>query len=123
MKRGHRLHVNAETHRSVVTLICSVPTLSKNATIPAPHYVEDFLRAESPSPDLPVFETLPIFPRNAHLGGHPEGANLTRDKTGSTAFESLHGLPKSVLSPVAMKEEDEDDLANEHLVVVDGWRE
>ncbi|KAI0778730.1 hypothetical protein BD413DRAFT_465182 [Trametes elegans] len=119
---GHRLHVNAETHRSVVTLIRSVPTLSKNAAIPAPHYVEDFLRAESASPDLPVFETLPIFPRNAHLGGHPEGANLTRDKTGSTTFESFHGLPKSVLSPVAMKEEDEDDLANEHLVVVDGWQ-
>ena len=78
-----------------------------------------FLRADSPPPTLIELETLPIFPRDRRTG-RKEPQQEQRDSCVSMCLQSLASVSQSWLSPVEVKDEDE-DLANEHLAVVDGW--
>ncbi|KAI0361024.1 hypothetical protein OH77DRAFT_1585206 [Trametes cingulata] len=107
---GNKLSMAADTHRSVLTLLQSVPALAKAPEPSTPHHVVDFIRSDSPLPDVPELETLPIFPRNDGQGGN------------AVKLENMSQLPVTMLPLVKIKEEDEEDLAEEHLVVVDGWK-
>lgn len=111
------------THREVMTLIKAVPTLAKNSQNPTPHVVQEFLRAESPLPEFPELETLPVFPRRDRLGQDPDKGCST---SGTADFvlipTTISHLATSALPSVPMRDEDEEDMAKEHLVIVNGWR-
>ncbi|KAI0639961.1 hypothetical protein C8Q77DRAFT_1045891 [Trametes polyzona] len=114
---ANKLPMDADTHRNVLELIAAVPALAKKQTESKPQEVKDFLRCDSPPPDLPELEILPLFPRSQrpYPGPGAEGPS-------SMPFTSMSKPPQSILSPVAMKDLEEDDLAEEHLVVVNGWQ-
>ncbi|KAI0363531.1 hypothetical protein BV20DRAFT_1007236 [Pilatotrama ljubarskyi] len=123
---GNKLVMEAETHRSVLTLLQAVPALAK---APKPsechhvHHVDDFLRASSPPLVNPELETLPIFPRTEGPYRNPLSKYTMSNTPGlPVKLEKLSQLSQALLSPVQMREEDEEDLAEEHLVIVDGWQ-
>lgn len=109
----------------MVTLIKSVPAMSKPTQRMISISVDEFLRSESPVPELPELELLPVFPRKDPVFPRKE-SSLVVCKAESAgcrkSLKSMSELPMSLIKPVAAKEEDEEDLAEAHLVVVDGWR-
>ncbi|KAL7285548.1 hypothetical protein ACG7TL_000652 [Trametes sanguinea] len=118
-----KLQMDTGTHREVMTLIKAVPTLAKNSQNPTPHVVQEFLRAESPLPEFPELETLPVFPRRDRLGQDPDKGCST---SGTADFvlipTTISHLATSALPSVPMRDEDEEDMAKEHLVIVNGWQ-
>ncbi|KAI0652408.1 hypothetical protein C8Q79DRAFT_937519 [Trametes meyenii] len=117
----NKLLIDAETHRLVLVLIQSVPMLVKAAPVSESPHVAEFLRGESPPPDVPDLEMLPIFPYGERFGEPLRSVPGGPNKTGPpTVLETLSQLPDRILAPVV--KDDEDDLAEEHLVVVDGWK-
>lgn len=121
--RANKLVIDPGMHVSVLALIHKVPTMAGRATdAPSPLPIDDFLRAESPPIDFPVPELLPLFPRDQRPGRHVEQSAGT-DTPFATSLDAFTHPRRSWLFPVSVKEEDEDDIANENLVLVDGWRE
>ena len=82
----------------------------------------DFLRSNSPAITLPELEALPIFPREQRPGRRGDIPDLGRVSFAKSLVET-NNLPKGWFAPIPVKEEDEDDFANENLVLMDGWRE
>ncbi|KAH9897857.1 hypothetical protein C8Q73DRAFT_641038 [Cubamyces lactineus] len=115
---ANKLIIDAETHREMLTLIRSVPAMSKPTQRMISISVDEFLRGESPVPELPELELLPVFPRkeSSLVVCKAESAGCRK------SLKSMSELPMSLIKPVAVKEEDEEDLAEAHLVVVDGWQ-
>ncbi|CDO73083.1 hypothetical protein BN946_scf185007.g137 [Trametes cinnabarina] len=120
---ANKIPMDARTHREVVALVNTVPFFTKRSQDGPPHFIAEFLRADSPPPDLPELEALPMFPRrgrslhdrDSELAGLEEADPFSIPRT-------MSHLATSVLSSVVMREEDEEDLAEEHLVVVNGWQ-
>ncbi|OJT04460.1 hypothetical protein TRAPUB_4730 [Trametes pubescens] len=91
--------------------------LANTARPSATHHFDDFLRSSSPPLDLPELEVLPIFPRSAPLG--PRSGSILSP---TVALDAMAQVSERLISKVRMREEDEEDLAEEHLVAVDGWQ-
>lgn len=111
---GNKLPMDAETHQGVLKLLKTIPSLANTARPSDTHHFDEFLRSSSPPLDLPELEVLPIFPRSAPLGPRSDGA--------SVALDVMAQVSERLITKVRMRDEDEDDLAEEHLVAVDGWR-
>ncbi|KAI0673682.1 hypothetical protein C8Q78DRAFT_1018447 [Trametes maxima] len=119
---ANKLPIDAETHRCVLALVQSVPMLAKAAQTSEPPHITEFLRCESPPLDVPELEMLPIFPGGKRWGNASHSTLGGSDHNGpSTVLGALSQLPDSIMTPVKIKDDD-DDLAEEHLVVVDGWK-
>lgn len=82
---------------------------------------EEFLRSTSPTIDEPEPAMLPLFPRGQRMHHKPR-ERQQEVQSFTTALEAITPQPVSWLVPVHVKEEEEEDMANEHLVLVDGWR-
>ncbi|KAI9068681.1 hypothetical protein FKP32DRAFT_1641905 [Trametes sanguinea] len=118
-----KLHIDTETHREVTTLIKAVPTLAKSSQITPSRFVEEFLRAETPPPDFPELEPLPVFSRRDRLGRDADkGLPIPGGADPSLIPATMSHLVTSVLSSVPMQDEEEEDMAEEHLVIVNGWQ-
>ena len=118
--RRNRLATDSGTHSQVVNLIESVPCMSsRTRLVSIPRAFEDFLRTNSPPPpSSPLREmSVPIFPRNRQPGKHLDHPTSDGGRL-SPSFRALPALPMGWLSVIDVKEE---DLADEHLAVVDGW--
>lgn len=115
--RANKLPVDAETHRSIVELMQTVPGLSRVLKASTNCHVEDFLRSESPPLEYPELEILPVFPHRERLD-----STSTNGHSAQGIFKHMSQLPEPILHPAKMREDDEEDLADAHLVVVDGWR-
>ncbi|KAI0334386.1 hypothetical protein GY45DRAFT_1367576 [Cubamyces sp. BRFM 1775] len=115
---ANKFIIDAETHREMLALIRSIPAMNKSTQHTTPLFVDEFLRSESPVPVMPELEILPVFPRKEH-----SRVAYKVESTGCpAALNSMSELSMSLIKPVAVKEEDEEDLAEAHLVVVDGWQ-
>ncbi|KAL1951153.1 hypothetical protein VTO73DRAFT_302 [Trametes versicolor] len=110
---GNKLPMDAETHQGVLKLMKTIPSLANTARPSDTHHFDEFLRSSSPPLDLPELEVLPIFPRSAPLGPRSDGASI--------ALDVMAQVSERLVTKVRMRDEDEDDLAEEHLVAVDGW--
>ena len=87
-----------------------------------PKTYQDFLRATSPTPGEPESAMLPLFPRAQRLC-RTNTVPTQEAKSLVSCIEAVTEGPASWLVPVQVKEEEEDeDMANEHLVMVSGWR-
>ncbi|TFK80491.1 hypothetical protein K466DRAFT_636921 [Polyporus arcularius HHB13444] len=118
---GNKLTIDPATHRDVVTLIQSIPAMSARPQTSARRPYEDFLRAESPPIDDPEPAMLPLFPRDQRLGrGHKEPQQGA--ESFCTSMAAALGRSESWIVPVQVKEEEDEDIANEHLVLVSGWQ-
>ncbi|RPD65120.1 hypothetical protein L227DRAFT_607705 [Lentinus tigrinus ALCF2SS1-6] len=118
---GNKLTIDPGTHRDVVTLIQSIPAMSARPRTSAAEPYEDFLRASSPEIDEPEPAILPIFPRDQRLDCKRK-ESWQEVKSFSESLGTLANRPESWLVPVQVKdEEEEEDMANEHLILVDGW--
>lgn len=121
VSRGNKPAIDPDTHRSITKLIQSVPSMSgRDSSSSFTKLFDDLLRADSPPIELPEPEVLPVFSR-AQRPGRSVELSAQEGITLATSLASTANLPW--LTPVAMKKEDEDDIANENLVLVDGWRE
>lgn len=119
--RKNKLEIDAESHQAVLKLIKSVPTLSApTATISTTRHSEEFFRMETPPPEIIEPQEVPIFPRNQQ-----PGRIFTRPDLGKphsiASVEALTKAPYSWLSTVTVKDEEDDDIANEHLKLAGGW--
>ncbi|KAI8995275.1 hypothetical protein BD414DRAFT_410707 [Trametes punicea] len=112
---ANKLPMDTETLRDVLALLKAIPLLAKVTEKTRPHF-DEFLRDDSPPPNLPELDILPIFPRSEHPGLGPE------HKESAKPPQTMSQLPISLLTTVQMGEDDEEDLADEHLVVVNGWQ-
>ncbi len=117
MSSGNKLPMDAETHKGVIMLMKTIPILANTARPSATHHFDDFLRSSSPPLDLLELEVLPLFPRSAPLG--PRSGSISSP---TVALDAMAQVSERLISKVGMREEDEEDLAEEHLVAVDGWR-
>ncbi|KAI1793183.1 hypothetical protein LXA43DRAFT_886164 [Ganoderma leucocontextum] len=118
---GNKLEIDAESHQAVLNLIKTVPTMSaRTGTAPTTRNFDEFLRTDTPPLETIEPEILPIFPRTQQPGRTAASPRL--GKTGFlTSLEATTEFPGSWLSPVEVKDEAEEDIANEHLVIVGGW--
>ncbi|KAI0699378.1 hypothetical protein C8T65DRAFT_719757 [Cerioporus squamosus] len=110
-RRGNKFTIDPATHRDVVTLIQSIPAMSARpqASIHRPY--EEFLRAASPPIDEPKPAMLPLFPRD-----QGPGRRHKQPQQGAQSFST------SLEAVLERPETGDEDLANEHLVLVDGWQ-
>ncbi|KAI0800724.1 hypothetical protein C8Q74DRAFT_1364412 [Fomes fomentarius] len=116
---GNKPALDPDTHRSITELIQSVPSMSgRDPSSSFTKPFDDLLRSDSPPIELPEPEALPVFSRAQRPGRSVEVSQQERISL-ATSLASTANLPW--LTPVAMKEEDEDDIANENLVLMDGW--
>ena len=114
---ANKFIIDVETHREMLALIRSVPAMNKSTQRMTSTTVDEFLRNESPVPEIPELEMLPVFPRTDNVRVECKAESGCRP----AALKAMSELPISLIQPVAVKE-DEEDLAEAHLVVVDGWR-
>lgn len=117
--RGNKIAIDKDTHRAILDFIKSVPTTSGPNAVLTTKTFDEFLRADSPLPDPPELEMVPVFSRDHQPGRVIEQSSEARF---SSSLQAVPNLPKCWLSQVDIKEEGEEDLANAHLDVVDGWR-
>ncbi|KAI0828957.1 hypothetical protein BC628DRAFT_1182504 [Trametes gibbosa] len=114
---ANKLPMDTETHRNIMNLMQRVPGLTRASTASVSRHIDGFLRSESPPLDLLEPDLLPIFPRSERLDP------ASGEKHSALGiFKDMAQLPGSILSPAKMREEDEEDFADAHLVVVDGWQ-
>lgn len=115
---GNKLPMDAETHQGVLALMKMIPSLANTARPSSTHHFDEFLRSDSPPLGLPGLEVLPIFPRSAPLG--PRSSSVSSLST--VPLDAMAQVSEHLISKVKMRHEDEEDLAEAHLVAVDGWR-
>ncbi|KAM5536064.1 hypothetical protein V8D89_010322 [Ganoderma adspersum] len=118
---GNKLEFDAESHLAVLNLIKTVPAMSaRTETISETRNFDEFLRVDTPPLETLEPEMLPLFPRSRQPGlalASPEFERIPF----ITSLEAMTKLPGLSLSSVEVNDEDEEDIANEHLKQVGGW--
>ncbi|OBZ79791.1 hypothetical protein A0H81_01498 [Grifola frondosa] len=119
----NKLPLDADTHKAIVELLGSVPALSRG--IAASHNIaplDNFLRSDSPIPEYPGRYSPPIFSRDRRPGHRTSFTSiLTSTETKRpSGLNTMSDLP-SFVPKVTVKEEEE-DLDDQHLVIVNGWQ-
>lgn len=119
--RGNKLEFDAESHLAVLNLIKAVPAMSaRTGTVSEMRNFDEFLRVDTPPLEILQPEMLPLFPRSRQPGlslASPESGRIQL----ITSLGAMTKLPSLGLSSVEIQDEDEEDIANEHLKQVGGW--
>ena len=119
--RGNKLEFDAESHLAVLNLIKAVPAMSaRTGTISETRNFDGFLRPDSPPLETVEPEILPLFPRGRKPGLSRASPGLGRLQS-MMSLEAMTKLPGLGLSSVEIKDEEEEDIANEHLKQAGGW--
>ncbi|GBE77464.1 hypothetical protein SCP_0103390 [Sparassis crispa] len=113
--------MNAETYAAVTESIrFAARQLNSRDSAPGDNaYARDFLRADSPIPMPAQLDSPPLFARD-RLPGHRPNALVSYPHP--AGLKSMSDLPALVPKVEIKKEDEEEDLYKEHLIVVNGWQ-